>query len=59
MSKRIYLTIDDSPSKHTITQVDFLKSLQIPAIFFCRGEYIPKFKDHLIYAIQHRYEKIT
>ena len=53
MTKRIYLTIDDSPSKHTITKVDFLKSHQIPAIFFCRGEYISQFKDHLVYAIQH------
>lgn len=53
MSKRIYLTIDDSPSKHTITKIDFLKSHQIPAIFFCRGEYISQFKDHLLYAIQH------
>ena len=52
MNKKIYLTIDDSPSKHTSQKVDFLKKHQIPAVFFCRGEYIPQLKDQVVYAIQ-------
>lgn len=50
--KRIYLTIDDSPSIHTRAKVDFLKAHQIPAVFFCRGEFIEKHPDQVIYAIQ-------
>lgn len=50
--KKIYLTIDDSPSVHTRTIVDFLKSRTIPAVFFCRGEYIERHKEAVIYAIR-------
>ncbi|MEB3701947.1 Polysaccharide deacetylase family protein [Candidatus Bealeia paramacronuclearis] len=51
-SKRIYLTIDDSPSIHTYEKIDFLKAHTIPAVFFCRGEFIKKYPDQVAYAIQ-------
>lgn len=49
---QIYLTIDDSPSIHMHKKVDFLSKHQIPAIFYCRGEFIEKHKDQIIYAIE-------
>lgn len=52
MTKKILLTIDDSPSKHTRNKIDFLYDNNIPAIFFCRGEFITNHKDSLIYAIK-------
>lgn len=50
--KNIYLTIDDSPSKYMGQKIQFLESHEIPAIFFCRGEFIPKHMDKMILAIQ-------
>ena len=52
MSKKIYLTIDDAPSKYTREKIDFLKSSSIPAVFYCRGDRIRKHQDALVYAIQ-------
>lgn len=53
--KKIYLTIDDAPSKHLKSKIDFLSEHHIPAVFYCRGEYIDRHQDHLIYAIQKGY----
>jgi peptidoglycan/xylan/chitin deacetylase (PgdA/CDA1 family) len=39
---KAYLTIDDSPSKHTTELVDFLVEREIPAILFVRGELLEK-----------------
>ncbi|HPQ50042.1 MAG: polysaccharide deacetylase family protein [Alphaproteobacteria bacterium] len=36
--KKVYLTIDDSPSKNTDDLTDFLKEKNIPAVFFVRGQ---------------------
>jgi peptidoglycan/xylan/chitin deacetylase (PgdA/CDA1 family) len=38
MTARAYLTIDDTPSETTDTLTDALKSRNIPAVFFCRGD---------------------
>ena len=37
MTPRAYLTIDDSPTKHTDELTDFLAERNIPAILFCVG----------------------
>jgi peptidoglycan/xylan/chitin deacetylase (PgdA/CDA1 family) len=39
-SKKIYLTIDDSPSKDTDGLIDFLTSKNIPAMLFARGAFM-------------------
>lgn len=51
MIKKIYLTIDDSPSIHMDKKVNFLLKEKIPAIFYLRGEYILKNKNQVINAI--------
>ncbi len=33
-------------------KIDFLKYHKIPAIFFCRGEFIPGREEHLVHAIK-------
>ncbi|HNQ91379.1 MAG TPA: polysaccharide deacetylase family protein [Alphaproteobacteria bacterium] len=38
--KRAYLTIDDSPSKHTDELTDFLVSKNVPAVLFARGAFM-------------------
>lgn len=38
--RKAYLTIDDSPSKHTDELVDFLVARNIPAILYVRGEFL-------------------
>ncbi len=45
--KQILLTIDDAPSKHTITKLTWLKKHTIPAIFFIRGEFAQKYPEQL------------
>ena len=53
MGKKIaYLTIDDCPSKDMFTKVDFLLKKRIPALWFCRGEFLEKREEAVIYAIK-------
>jgi peptidoglycan-N-acetylglucosamine deacetylase len=52
MIQNIYLTIDDAPSSHTITKIHTLLYHHIPALFFCRGEFILKNKESVIDAIK-------
>lgn len=53
MTRRILLTIDDSPSVHTTALVDFLTERGIPAILFCRGDRIESLgEEALLYALQ-------
>jgi len=52
MSKLAYLTIDDSPSRFTKKKVDFLKKKGIPALFFCRGDFMKSNPEPIIYAIK-------
>ena len=49
---RAYLTIDDSPSVHTVDLVDFLVKRGIPAILFVRGDLLEKNPRPIEYAIQ-------
>ncbi len=50
--KKVYLTIDDSPSTKMEEKVDFLSQHKIPAIFFCIGENMERYPEKVIYAIQ-------
>ena len=53
MTKKIaYLIIDDGPSKDMKKKVDFLVSKKIPAIWFCRGDYLEKRPEAAVYAIK-------
>ncbi|PWU16052.1 MAG: polysaccharide deacetylase [Chlamydiae bacterium] len=55
IKKRIYLTIDDAPSSYMSLKVDELVQKNIPAIWYCRGEYMHKHLDHVVYAINQGY----
>ena len=48
---RIYLTLDDAPSSDFINKVEFLESVNMPAIFFCRGDFLEKRMDEAVYAL--------
>lgn len=50
--KKIFMTVDDAPSKHLKLKVDFFIKHSIPAVFFCRGEFIEENAASLVYAIQ-------
>lgn len=50
--KSCYLTIDDSPSTHTDEMIDFLAEKQIPALLFCRGDFLESDPDPVIRAIK-------
>lgn len=52
MLKDIYLTIDDAPSNKLTSKVDFLQANQIPAVFYCRGQFIPSHVGKVVNAIQ-------
>lgn len=52
VKKVAYLTIDDGPSKDFKEKIDFLLSKNIPAIFFCRGDFLQQTPDAVIYAIE-------
>lgn len=50
-TRTVYLTIDDGPSLHMKEKLDFLLSHHIPAIWFCRGDYLkqsPHLAEHAI-----------
>ncbi|MDQ2086321.1 polysaccharide deacetylase family protein [Herbivorax sp. ANBcel31] len=51
MSKQVYLTIDDGPSKDFKDKVDFLSAHNIPATFFCLGENLESYENDAAYAI--------
>lgn len=50
--KIAYLTIDDGPSVHMKRKVDFLSKKKIPAIWFCRGDFLEERPSLAIYAIK-------
>lgn len=50
--KKVYLTIDDGPSKDFKEKVDFLYLRGIPAVFFCLGENLEKQEEDVLYAIR-------
>ena len=49
--KKVYLTIDDAPSKDFKDKVDFLYRNKICATFFCVGENIKMQQENVAYAI--------
>ena len=50
--KLAYLTIDDGPSLDFVQKVDHLLSKGIPAIWFCRGDYLEERPEDVSYAIK-------
>jgi peptidoglycan/xylan/chitin deacetylase (PgdA/CDA1 family) len=52
VGKIAYLTIDDCPSEDMKKKVDFLLRNDIPAIWFCRGEFLEKRQEPAVYAIE-------
>lgn len=50
--KTIYLSVDDSPSARFLDKLEFLKSHDIPAVFFCIGQLMEGNEDVLIEAIK-------
>jgi len=51
-SKKVYLTIDDSPSNDFIKKVDFLYENKIQTIFFCLGKLLRRKEGDIIYSIK-------
>lgn len=51
MTKTIYLTVDDSPSEKMDDLLDFFATKNIPAIFFCRGDFLETNPAPVIRAI--------
>ena len=54
-----YLTIDDSPTEDFLSKVDLLASMEIPAIFFCRGNRLEERPDDAISAIKKGYVPVA
>jgi peptidoglycan-N-acetylglucosamine deacetylase len=50
-NKIVYLTIDDAPTEHFTQKVDFLHQHHIPAVFFCRGDFLELRPQETIDAI--------
>ncbi len=52
--RKAYLTIDDSPSKHTDDLTDFLVMRGVPAVLFARGEFMenPQGFEKIVRAIE-------
>ncbi len=48
-----YLTIDDSPSPRTGILLEFLKSRNIQALFFCRGDFMEKYPKQVEQIVRH------
>ncbi len=52
MGFTVYLTIDDAPSPDFREKVDFLAANDVPAIVFCRGDYLEERPASVIHAIR-------
>lgn len=52
VTKKVYLTIDDAPSKDFKEKVNFLYEKNIQAVFFCIGENLIKYEDDVVYAVR-------
>jgi len=53
--KKVYLTIDDSPSENFIPKLNYLIKNEIPAIFFCIGHLLEKYPEAVIQGIRAGY----
>lgn len=51
-TKTAHLTIDDSPSIHMDERIRFLQARDIPAVWFCRGDYLEERPESAILALQ-------
>ncbi len=52
-TKTAYLTIDDGPSPLMAERVEFLAGLGLPAIWFCRGDYLEERPEAALAALRH------
>lgn len=52
MVSHAYLTIDDSPSTRMEDLVSFLSERSVPALFFCRGDFLEENPSQVIRAVQ-------
>ena len=52
MAGQCYLTIDDSPSPHTDEMIDYLAENNIPALLFCRGDFLEANPEPILRAIE-------
>lgn len=52
MTARIYLTIDDSPSRNTQALVEHMARLDIQALMFCRGDHLMQDMPAIVSAIK-------
>ncbi len=50
--KKVYLTIDDSPSSSFLEKMDYLENKEMPAVFFCIGQLMEKRESMMIDCIQ-------
>jgi len=55
MRKKIYLTIDDSPSSSFRKNLDYLIAHKIPAVFFCIGSLMEAHWSDILFAIEQGY----
>jgi len=49
---KVCLTIDDGPSSDFLRKVKFLDSMGIPAVFFCRGDFLERRAKAAILAVK-------
>ena len=49
--KKVFLTIDDSPSSTFIEKLDYLESKNIPAVFFCIGNLMEKREEMMVECV--------
>ncbi len=50
-----HLTVDDAPSPRFGEVVDLLSDLDVPAVFFCEGQYLERRPDPVVDAIRRRF----
>ena len=53
MARQVYLTIDDSPSPVSDDLINYLAARNIPALIFCRGDYLEANPAPMRRAIEH------
>lgn len=52
LTRKAYLTIDDSPSERMDDMVDALVVRKVPAVFFCRGDRLEQYFNSAVRAIE-------
>lgn len=54
--KKVYLTIDDSPSSSFLEKMNYLESKNIPTVFFCIGQLMEKRESMMIECIHRGFQ---